>query len=76
MTNFGFPYIEVLDGDYNHNRELYLRHAHEDAELDTHYARKTLEHLYTLWGRPVHLETISDDEPIVMHYDGAEHDED
>lgn len=76
MTNFGFPYIEVVDGDYNHNRELYLRHAHEDAELDNHYARKTLEHLYTLWGRPVHLETISDDEQIVMHYDGAEHDED
>lgn len=76
MTNFGFPYIEVVDGDYNHNRELYLRHAHEDAELDNHYARKTLEHLYTLWGRPVHLETINDDEPIVMHYNGTDHDED
>ncbi len=76
MTNFGFPYIEVVDGDYNHNRELYLRHAHEDAELDNHYARKTLEHLYTLWGRPVHLETINDGEPIVMHYNGTDHDED
>ena len=24
MTNFGFPYIVVADGDYNGNRELYL----------------------------------------------------
>ncbi|MDT5061721.1 MAG: stage sporulation protein [Acidobacteriota bacterium] len=76
MTNFGFPYIEVADGDYNNNRELYLRHAYEGAELDGRYARKALEHVFTLWGRPVHLETVADDEPVVMHYDGQEHDED
>ncbi len=76
MTNFGFPYIEVADGDYNNNRELYLRHAFEGAELDGRYARKALEHVYTLWGRPVHLETIVDDEPVRLHYDGQEHDED
>jgi stage V sporulation protein R len=76
MTNFGFPYIEVLDGDYNGNRELYLRHAFEGVELDTKYARKALEHVHRLWGRPVHLETIVDDERAVMHYDGEDHDED
>jgi stage V sporulation protein R len=76
MTNFGFPYIEVADGDYNGNRELYLRHAYESAELDNRYARKALEHVHTLWGRPVHLETIVDEERVVMHYDGQEHDED
>ena len=76
MTNFGFPYIEVADGDYNNNRELYLRHAYEGSELDSRYARKALEHVYTLWGRPVHLETMVDDEPVVMHYDGQEHEED
>ncbi|HJU54120.1 MAG TPA: SpoVR family protein [Pyrinomonadaceae bacterium] len=76
MTNFGFPYIEVADGDYNNNRELYLRHAYEGAELDGRYARKALEHVYTLWGRPVHLETVVDDERVRLHYDGQEHDED
>jgi stage V sporulation protein R len=76
MTNFGFPYIEVLDGDYNGNRELYLRHAFEGVELDSKYARKALEHVYTLWGRPVHLETIVDEERVVMHYDGEDHEED
>ncbi|MFL6230998.1 MAG: SpoVR family protein [Pyrinomonadaceae bacterium] len=75
MTNSGFPYIVVADGDYNGNRELYLKHAYEGAELDAGYARKVVEHVHTLWGRPVHLETVVDGEPVVMHYDGEEHDE-
>jgi stage V sporulation protein R len=73
MTNFGFPYIEVLDGDYNRNRELYLRHRYEGAELDVEYAQKTMEYVYKLWGRDVHLETVIEDEQVVMHYDGKEH---
>ena len=75
MTNFGFPYIEVVDGDYKRNHELYLRHRFEGTELDLRYAEKTLENCYKLWGRPVHLETTVDDEPYVMHYDGSEHTE-
>ena len=75
MTNFGFPYIEVVDGDYDGNRELYLMHRYEGVELDMKYARKTLEYVYKLWGRDVHLETQVDEEPLVMHYDGHEHDE-
>jgi stage V sporulation protein R len=76
MTNFGFPYIEVVDGDYDGNRELYLKHRHEGVDLDMKYARKTHEYVHKLWGRDVHLETIMDGEPTVMHYDGKEHDED
>jgi stage V sporulation protein R len=76
MTNFGFPYIVVADGDYNNNRELYLKHLYEGSELDTNYARRVLEHVHTLWGRPVHLETVVDDEPARLHYNGDEHDED
>ncbi|HEY6333883.1 MAG TPA: SpoVR family protein [Blastocatellia bacterium] len=76
MTNFGFPYIEVEDGDYDGNRELYLKHRHEGVDLDMKYARKTLEYVHKLWGREVHLETVVDSEPTVLHYDGKEHDED
>ena len=76
MTNFGFPYIVVADGDYNGNRELYLKHQYEGAELDMSYARKVLEHVHALWGRPVHLETIADGDPVRLHYNGEEHDED
>jgi len=75
MTNFGFPYIVVADGDYNGNRELYLKHSYEGAELDLNYGRKVLEHVFTLWGRPVHLETVADGEPLVLRYDGEEHEE-
>ena len=75
MTNFGFPYIEVTDGDYDGNRELYLTHRYEGVELDMKYARRTLEHVYKLWGRDVHLETQVDEEPMVMHYNGTEHEE-
>jgi stage V sporulation protein R len=76
MTNFGFPYIEVVDGDYDGNRELYLRHRYEGVELDMKYARKTLEYVQKLWGRPVHLETVVDGDTLVMHYDGKQYDED
>jgi stage V sporulation protein R len=76
MTNFGFPYLEVVDGDYNGNRELYLKHRYEGIELDTRYARKALEHVHTLWGRPVHLETVIDEDSTVLHFNGDEHIED
>ncbi|HEY7786228.1 MAG TPA: SpoVR family protein [Pyrinomonadaceae bacterium] len=76
MTNFGFPYLQVEDGDYNGNRELYLKHSYEGTELDLRYARKALEHVHTLWGRAVHLETVVDGESTVLHYNGEEHQED
>jgi len=76
MTNFGFPYLEIVDGDYNGNRELYIKHRYEGTELDMRYGRKALEHVHMLWGRPVHLETMVDDEATVLHYNGDEHDED
>lgn len=76
MTNFGFPYIEVVDDDYEGNSELYLKHRYEGTELDIKYARKVLEYVQKLWGRKVHLETMVDNEATVLHYDGDEHDED
>lgn len=75
MTNFGFPYIEVADGDHRGNRELFLRHRYEGSELDMRYARKTLENCHALWGRTVSLETVVDDETTTMRYDGSEHTE-
>ena len=75
LTNFGFPYIEITDGDYNGNRELYLRHRYESSELDMRYARKVLEYVYKLWGRPVHLETRIEEDSLVLHYDGEDHSE-
>lgn len=52
------PVIKVEDADYNHNRTLYLVHAHDGRDLQLEYAEKTLSYVYRLWGRDVALETI------------------
>jgi stage V sporulation protein R len=70
MTNFGYPYLVVENGDYRGNRELYIKHLFEGQELDLVYAEKTLQHVYTMWGRPVHLETIFENKRILLTYDG------
>lgn len=70
MTNFGNPVILVEDGDYRRNRELYLKHNYEGRALDFPYAEKTLQYLYQLWRRPVHLETVIDEESTLLSYDG------
>ncbi len=70
MTNFGYPYLVIDNGDYRGNRELYIKHLHEGQDLDLIYAEKTLQHVYTIWGRPVHLETIYEGKRILLTYDG------
>ncbi len=72
MDNSGLPYIEVVDGDYGHSKELYLRHKFDGQTLDPKYIEKTLPYLYKLWQRPVHLETFDEDleETLVYTYDG------
>jgi stage V sporulation protein R len=72
MTNFGQPYIVVEDGDYNRGRELYLKHCFEGQELDLGYAEKTLRQVQRIWGRPVHLETVIEEKPVVLSFDGEQ----
>ena len=70
LTNFGYPYLVIDNGDYRGNSELYIKHLFEGQELDLVYAEKTLQHVYQLWGRPVHLETVYEDKRILLTYDG------
>lgn len=73
MTNFGYPYITIWDADYNGNTELLLHHHFDGQELDLPYAEKTLEHIYQIWSRPVHLETVRDEKPMRLSYNGERH---
>ena len=41
-VNGGFPYIDVENGDYLRNGELYLKHRYEGMELDLHYLENVL----------------------------------
>lgn len=72
MTNEGFPYIMVEDGDYRGNRELYLKHHYDGRPLDLAHAEKVLQYLHLLWGRPVHLETAVEEKPTLLTFDGTE----
>lgn len=73
LTNHGRPFIYVEDGNYANRGELYLKHDFFGIELRMDYARDTLENLCQLWSRPVHIETMIDDKPTVLSYDGKQH---
>ncbi|HEX6122602.1 MAG TPA: SpoVR family protein, partial [Ktedonobacterales bacterium] len=73
LTNFGMPYITVDDADFNRNTELLMRHHFEGQELDLPYAEKTLEHVYYIWSRPVHLETLFEGRQLRLSYNGEKH---
>lgn len=73
LTNFGKPWIYVIDGNHKNRGELLLRHEHNGVDLKLDEARDTLANIQYIWGRPVHLETILDSKPVVLSYDGSEH---
>jgi stage V sporulation protein R len=72
LTNFGQPVIEVMDGNYENRGELYLVHRHEGVDLDVPFAEATLQNLYKVWDRPVHVETAVEDEGRVLFSHGPE----
>ena len=73
LTNVGRPLIVVRDGNYKNRGELFLEHQFNDVELKINYAQDTLENLYRLWSRPVHIETVLDGATTVLSFDGTEH---
>ena len=73
LTNFGRPFIAVADGNYENRGELYLVHQHNGVDLKLDYAEDTLRNIHKLWTRPVQLETRFDDKPVVLSFDGSEH---
>jgi stage V sporulation protein R len=73
LTNFGKPWIYVVDGNHRNRGELLLRHEHHGVDLKMDEARDVLSNIQYIWSRPVHLETISDGHQAVMSFDGTEH---
>ncbi len=69
MTNFGQPILTVEDGDYKHRGEMYLKHAFDGKALDPDYTERVLRNIQKLWSRPVHLETMKDDKPVLYSCD-------
>jgi len=73
LTNRGQPIIDVAEGNYKNRGELMLQHRFSGVELKMTYARDTLENLYKLWRRPVHIKTVIDEFETILSFDGNEH---
>ncbi|MCS6775423.1 MAG: SpoVR family protein [Chloroherpetonaceae bacterium] len=72
MTNFGIPVIMVEDADFRRRGELLLVHSYDGKPLDRNDTARTMKYLFAIWKRPVHLQTVVDDEPTLFTYDGEE----
>lgn len=73
LTNFGQPVIEVIDGNYQNRGELLLKHQFDGRELKSDYAELTLRNLCALWGRPVYIETLLENKPVHIGFDGKDY---
>jgi stage V sporulation protein R len=75
LTNFGQPFIYVIDGNFRNKGELLLKHKFEGIGLKHDYARETLRNIQHVWGRPVNLETVVDEKARRISYNGEEFEE-
>lgn len=73
LTNFGQPVMEVVDANHENRGSLLLAHRFEGVELKLDEARDTMENLYKVWKRPVFLQTIIDDDPHILTFNGSDH---
>jgi stage V sporulation protein R len=73
LTNFGKPWIYVVDGNYRNRGELLLRHEHNGIDLQLDKAADTLAHIQYIWSRPVHVQTVVEGQPSMLSFDGADH---
>lgn len=61
------PHVSVID--VKPNGALTLRHNHEGRDLELNYAQKMVGHIKRLWGKPIILETVIEEEPFIVDDD-------
>ncbi|MCR9243827.1 MAG: SpoVR family protein [bacterium] len=72
LTNHGNPIIKVVDANHKNRGELYLVHQWVKGDLQLDEAMLTLQGLFQLWKRPVHIETVQDGKGRLLSFDGEE----
>ena len=72
LTNFGKPWIYVVNGNFRNRGELHLKHEFNGIELKLNHARDVLVNVHSMWARPVHIETVVDGKPTLLSFDGSE----
>ncbi len=73
LTNFGKPWIYVVDGNFHNRGELLLKHEHSGVDMQLDQANDTLANLQFIWSRPVHVQTVVDGKATMLSFDGSEH---
>lgn len=63
--NVGQPKVQIVDANYNNNRELLVEHLHDGRDIEPKDRNEVLQRLFVVWGgqKPVHLETIETEWP-------------
>ncbi|MEY3011787.1 MAG: hypothetical protein RIT45_522 [Pseudomonadota bacterium] len=61
----------MVDANAHNRGELRLLHRHDGLDVQLEWAEVALGNLAALWSRPVELETLVDDAPIVLRHDGS-----
>lgn len=76
FTNFGKPTIVAADDNYRNSGELLLIHEYNGVVINLESAKKVMERLFEMWGRPVNLATmgmsISENQVIEASEEGKE----
>lgn len=73
LTNFGQPTIVVKDANFENRGALLLKHQYDGVELKLDEARDTIKNIHAVWKRPIYVETMIDDTPRFLSFDGKEH---
>lgn len=74
ITNWGQPFIYVVDGNFKNRGELQLWHKWNGVDLQMDFAGETLKNLRLIWGRPVHLETRLEGKAVLMSCESVDGD--
>ena len=73
LTNYGKPWIYVVDGNFRNRGELLLKHEHNGIDLKMDQAADTLANVQAIWNRPAHLQTVVEEQPSLLSFDGSAH---
>jgi stage V sporulation protein R len=73
LTNWGQPIIHVENGNHENRGELLLTHLHEGVDMQPDYMKETMKAIAYVWGRPVNIKTIMENDEQIFRWDGKEH---
>jgi stage V sporulation protein R len=66
LTNAGQPFIYVVDANYLNRGELVLAHKFTGVEVELERANEVMQSLRLIWGRPVHLAMMLNEEQYFL----------